>query len=262
MTQQAYVTSPELYDRMYAGFVADIAYHLREAESARGPVLEVCCGNGRLLVPVREAGVEIEGLDFDTAMLEDCRRKLAARGLDARLHQADMREFSLAGRYAHVYIPFNSFLHNDSQDEQLATLRRCREHLAPGGWLTIVTYHPSVTMLAGFDGSEKLWKEVPEPGGRKLRVFNTIHVDRVNQQQRTERRVDEVDESGRVLASHRYEFRFRYVWKPEMELLFRAAGFARWDAASPFDSWEQTAVGEPKPPQDGGVIAHRAWRDG
>jgi SAM-dependent methyltransferase len=262
MTKSTYVTSPGLYDRVYAEFVADVAYHVREAKAAGGPVLEVCCGNGRILVPVRAAGVEIEGLDFDPPMLDDCRRKLAARGLEARLHQADMREFSLPGRYAHVYIPFNSFLHNESQDDQLATLRRCREHLAPGGCLTIVTYHPNVSMLAGFDGSEKLWKEVPEPEGRRLRVVNAVQVDRVNQQQRTERRVDELDASGQVVATHRYGFRLRYVWKPEMELLFRVAGFARWDAASPFDGWDRPGVRDPKPPQDGGIIAYRAWRDG
>jgi len=173
---------------------------------------------------------------------------------------ADMRDFALPGRFAYIYIPFNSFLHNDAQNDQLATLGRCREHLAPGGCLTIVTYHPNVAMLAGFDGSEKLWKEVPESGGRRLRVFNTVHVDRVSQMQRTERRVDELDSSGRVLATHRYAFRLRYVWKPEMELLFRLAGFTRWDAASPFDAWDRAPFDEPKPPQDGSFIAYRAWR--
>jgi SAM-dependent methyltransferase len=261
MTASSYVTSPELYDRVYAGFVADIAFHRREAQAARGPTLEVCCGSGRILIPLREAGVPIEGLDFDAPMLEQCRRKLAERGLSAPLHAGDMRAFSLPGRYAYVYIPFNSFLHNDTQEDQLATLRCCREHLAPGGQLTIVVYHPSVQMLADFDGSEKLWKEVPEAGGRRLRIYNAVHVDRVAQQQRTERRVDEVDPSGAVAATHRYSFRLRYVWTPEMGLLLRTAGFARWEAVCPFTAWDGEPFDPPKPPQEGTVIAYRAWRD-
>jgi hypothetical protein len=194
-------------------------------------------------------------------MLDDCRRKLAERGLDARLHDGDMRTFELPGRYALIYIPFNSFLHNESQDDQLATLRRCHRQLAPGGQLTVIAYHPNMAMLLGFDGSEQLWKELPEPGGRTLRVYNAMRVDRVEQVTSVDRRVDEVDAAGNVTATHRYSFRMRYVWRPEMELLMRAAGFARFGAVSPFSAYDGPTFDPPRPPQDGGVIAYRAWKD-
>lgn len=259
MTAATYATSPELYDRIYAQFAADIPFHLREARAAGGASLEVCCGSGRILVPLREAGVEIDGLDYDAPMLAECRRKLAERGLEARLHAANMSSFRLPGRYAYVFIPFNSFLHNLTQADQIATLQCCREHLQPGGQLTVITYHPNVTMLAGFDGNEQFWKEVPQPDGHRLRVYNTVRVDRVAQIQSNDRRVDDLDAAGNIVETHHYSFRLRYVWQPEMELLFRAAGFARWDVVSPFGAWDGAAWDEPKPAQDGGVVAHRAW---
>lgn len=41
-----------------------------------GPVLDVACGAGRLLIPSRETGVEVDGADISRDMLEQCRRRL------------------------------------------------------------------------------------------------------------------------------------------------------------------------------------------
>ena len=80
---------PEVYDLTYSDVVTDIPFHVAEARAAKGPVLEVCCGNGRVLIPMLEAGADADGLDLDPDMLADLEKKLVARSLKAGLHHAD-----------------------------------------------------------------------------------------------------------------------------------------------------------------------------
>ena len=44
-----------------------------------------------------------------------------------------------------------------------------------------------------------------------------------------------VDADGNVRSVHRSEFTTRYVYKQEMALLLRRAGFARWEICGGFD---------------------------
>lgn len=79
-----YYLEPALYDAVYADVVADVAPHVERVRSAGGPALEVCCGNGRLLLPVLAAGLRCDGLDRDERMLASLRAKLAAAGWQER----------------------------------------------------------------------------------------------------------------------------------------------------------------------------------
>src|SRR2546430_1848926 len=120
-TSRACFASPSLYDLLYAHWTADVPFWRGRARAAPGPTLEVACGNGRVLVPLRAAGVDIDGLDVDAAMLDDARRKLAARTLAAKLVQGDMRDFRMPRRYGFIAIPFNAFQHNLTSEDQIAT---------------------------------------------------------------------------------------------------------------------------------------------
>jgi len=257
-----YYLDAALYDLVYADMVADIAPHVAAAKAAGGAVLEVCCGNGRLLIPALEAGVDCDGLDSSRSMLDDLRDKLAARGLRANVVEADMRTFTLPRRYALIVIPFNSFLHNLTQEDQVATLVRCRDHLAPGGRLQLMVFHPSAQKLVEWSDVERLTKELPNPAGGRVRVHDRASDDRVEQIRHMTRRVELLDEAGRVTDEHVLRFDLRYVFKPEMELLLRVAGFARWSADVPFASYQDTApVAPARPPREGDYLLWTAWKD-
>ena len=63
---------PEFYDHVvpYASR-QDVAFYVDAAHHSAGPVLELGCGTGRLLVPTARAGIEIVGLDASEAAV-DC----------------------------------------------------------------------------------------------------------------------------------------------------------------------------------------------
>ncbi len=251
-----------LYDAIYGDLVADVPFFARLAREAGGPVLEVCCGNGRLLVPAREAGADVDGIDLAPAMLDGLRAKLAARGLAADVRCADMRTFELSRRYALVFVGFNSFLHNLTQADQLATLQRCRAHLAPGGRLAIAVFHPKAQALIDWAAGEKLAKEVADPAGTgRVRVIDHAVDDRVEQVRRVARRVEFLDAAGTVVRTEQAPFELRYVYKPEMELLLRTAGFARW-TVQPLDPGADGGLAPAdRTPQEGDTLLWTAWQD-
>lgn len=260
MAGDGYYLDPALYDAVYSDYTADVAPHVAAMRAADGPALEVCCGNGRLLLPTLEAGVACEGLDREEAMLADLRAKLAERKLRATLHRADMRDFTLPMRYALVAIGFNSFLHNLTQEDQLATLRCCRQHLESGGRLQLTAFHPSAEKLLQWSGKESLSKEV-EYRGRRYRVFDRADDDRVEQVRRMTRRIEILD-GGSVVEERTETFSLRYVYKPEMELLLRTAGFSRWEARPLFADYADpaSAAGE-RPLREGDNVLWTAWKD-
>src|ERR1043165_9575832 len=88
-----------LYDLFLGdGFDYGTDFYSGLAKAAGGPVLDVACGTGRILLPLLKAGVDIEGLDLFEGMLKRLREKASARGLTPKLHRSDMARFPLGRR--------------------------------------------------------------------------------------------------------------------------------------------------------------------
>src|SRR5260221_12701528 len=54
----------EVYDLLLKDIPYGFDFYTGLAKEAKGPVLDVCCGTGRILLPCLQAGVDIEGLDL------------------------------------------------------------------------------------------------------------------------------------------------------------------------------------------------------
>src|SRR5438067_12280447 len=72
------------YDIEHAHFNEDVDLYLNFAELRGGPLLELACGSGRLLVPLAQAGYEGTGVDSSAGMLNLARQGLEAEGHAAR----------------------------------------------------------------------------------------------------------------------------------------------------------------------------------
>lgn len=226
----------ELYEILFNDFGFDRDFYVELAREAGGPVLEVTCGTGRVLLPCLEAGAEIDGVDSSADMLDVLRRKAAARGLAPQLYQADMRDFTLPRRYALITIPFNGFVHNLTTEDQLQCLRTCRKHLAAGGVLVFNVYFPGPEVLNSPQDVPVLEHEAPHPvTGLPVRLYDTRSLNLVEQVQTSRMEIQELDAEGRVSARHPSTTAMRWIYKPEMELLLRVAGFPRWQLCGDFD---------------------------
>jgi SAM-dependent methyltransferase len=226
----------EAYDLVGDNIPYGLDFYVQLAREANGPVLDIACGTGRILLPCLQAGVDIEGLDLFEPMLSRLRKKAAALGLSPQLHQADMSDFALPRRFALVMIPFNAFIHNMTQAAQIRCLRLCLEHLLPGGMLAFDTFFPALEIIGAPENTRVLEGEVPHPQtGLPMRMYDTRSFDRVAQVQHSLNDLELLAADGSVATVYRTQASARYIYKHEMELLLRVAGFSRWEIYGDFD---------------------------
>src|SRR5215467_10175690 len=106
----------------------DAAFYLDLARRARGPVLELGCGTGRVLLPIAREGIECTGLDASRSMLARLRASRPPKSL--RLVFGRMQDFSIPKkRFALIYSAFRAFQHLLTVEDQLACLAAVRRHL-------------------------------------------------------------------------------------------------------------------------------------
>lgn len=218
----------------------DIGFYVEESRRAGGPVLEIGCGTGRVLIPTARSGAIIAGLDASAAMLQRCREKLADEAAEVRarvaLHEADMRAFDLGRTFALVTIPFRAFQHLLTIEDQLACLRCIHRHLVPGGRLIMDLFNPSLDLLANrpVNVEQKEGEPFALPDGRRVqRSFRIGAQDRFSQVNDVDLIFDVV--GGAPPSRSVQAFRMRYLFRFEAEHLLARGGFVVEHLYADFD---------------------------
>lgn len=253
MTQNSdqYATIADLYDDVgeYRDR-PDVDFYVAEALGARGPVLELGCGTGRVLIPTARAGVEVTGLDASPSMLAECRNRLAqeAEAVRAQVHlvPGDMRRFDLGRKYALVTLPFRPFQHLLTVEDQLACLATIRRHLLPGGRVILDLFNPSLEALTDPNLGQEMGDE-PEftcrDGRRVIRKYRIVSRDRARQVNSTELVYYITHPDGRQeRAVHAFEF--RYLFRFEAEHLLARAGY---EVQAVFSDYNRSPFGSSYP---------------
>lgn len=245
----------KLYDLLFAGFDYGLEFYSRLAAEAKGPILDVACGTGRVMLPLLQAGHDVDGLDLFEGMLGTLREKAAAAGFAPKLYRSDMRQFDLERCYALIVIPFNAVVHNLTQADQISCLASCHRHLLPGGVLAFDTFFPSWQVIGASSGERVLELETTHAAsGNPMRIFDTRAFDRVEQIQRSLIEIEILSPSGEVESVHRSETRLRWIYKSEMSLLLETAGFRQYQIGGDFDMRPLTDENQ--------IMAVTAHRDG
>lgn len=131
----------QLYDAHHQLHAEDMAFWLALAQRAHGPILELGCGTGRILLPLREAGFSVFGLDRDADMLAVLRQKLLPSGQPPPVFQADMAAYHLNCRFGLIILPCNTLSTlEDATRHKMFDL--AAEHLSPGGFFATSLPNP------------------------------------------------------------------------------------------------------------------------
>jgi SAM-dependent methyltransferase len=138
----------------------DVGFYVAEAVRARGPVVELGVGTGRIAVPTALAGVPVIGVDSSAGMLEVAREFAFSAGVEIDLRLGDMRDPPVEGEFPLVTIPFRSLLHMQTDEDRRAALRAVHALLAAGGRLVFDVFTPGADDIADTHGR---WLE-REPG--------------------------------------------------------------------------------------------------
>ncbi len=131
----AHYTDPGYYTETYGDRELDIAYYQglgAALGSSQRQVLEYGCGNGRIAIPLAQAGVQVTAIDRSKPMLADFRRRLKGRGILKKritIKSGDMRTAKLDERFPLVLCTFNTFLHLYTRHDVERFLARVCAHM-------------------------------------------------------------------------------------------------------------------------------------
>jgi SAM-dependent methyltransferase len=193
-----------------------------------GPVLEIGCGTGRVLLPLAKAGTRLTGLDVSPEMLARARTKLAAAGVADRvkLVQGDVREMALDERFRLTYIALNTFMHLTTPIGQAQALRRIHAHLVSGGLLVLDLFNPHPDLLDDADG--RLVHDFTRPGPSEGALSTRFHSQRVDPSRQILEITFFYDEQAAdgTLRRTTAPFELYYFTRREVELLLESCGFA------------------------------------
>jgi SAM-dependent methyltransferase len=215
------------YDADYGAADDDLPFYRELAQRTGGPVLEVMCGSGRLLLPLARAGLRLAGVDISGAMLGLARQRLEAAKLSERVQllEADIRERAPHGPFGLAIVALNSFMHLTDTSDQLAALEHIRAALRPGGLLAIDLFNPDTCTLSEQHGALVLDKRFALADGTQVQKFVAQHVEMAAQLSHVTFIYDEIDAAGQVSRST-LPFTMRWLYRYELEHLLARAGFA------------------------------------
>jgi len=198
-----------------------VVFYLAAARRADGPVLEPMCGSGRFLLPLLQAGIDIDGVDMSDAMLAACRARAAALGLVAGVHAQSLAALALPRRYAMAFIPAGSLGLIHRPDDLRASLARLRHHLLPGAMLYAELVDPD-----GESGEDNFGasRAVTTAAGQTLCFDYRATTDREARTVRYDGRYA-LRDGDRVLAEEAESIVLRLYTSAELVAALRDAGF-------------------------------------
>ena len=208
----------------------DVAFWREVASQARGPVLELGCGTGRVSVPLARAGVRVVGVDRSAGMLARAakraamlaRRRAGRNPKRLRLVRGDIRALPFAdGEFDMVLAPYG-ILQSLLQDRDLsATLDSVARVLAPGG-LFGIDLVPDVPNWREY--TNKVQLKGRAAGGAHLTLVETVRQD--PRQRRTTFTQTYLERRGRRTTEHAFDLTFRTLPVRMMTRRLVRAGFA------------------------------------
>lgn len=225
----SYYNWPELYEATSPGVPGDISFYQAQASRIGGPVLEIGSGLGRISFALARAGLSVVGLEYSSTMLQEAEyRRLNQPPLRGQVQfiRGDMRDFSLDRQFPLVIMPYRTFLHCLTQEEQLAALTRVREHLLPGGRFIFDFFLPDLQLIAAEDSSYHFRGRYLHPRtGHPFLLWEATEFDRLEQRVDDHLFFELLSDGGQPAQRIYGSFSIRYVFPSECELLLRLAGF-------------------------------------
>jgi SAM-dependent methyltransferase len=218
--RESYESFAEFYDVYVGERLDDLPFYLECARSARGAVLEIGAGSGRLTVPLARAGLPLVAVDISPGML-------AADAVRRRVEivEADVCRLDLGRRFELAMVPFYTFNYLVTPRAQALALDRIAAHLTGSGRLLVDVFLP-LTLLDR-PPTEPILKidRVDPTTGQRIRGWNAYRFDREQQVEHRGHAFEVTRPDGTVRRAEFATSR-RYWFRDELSRLFEQHGFA------------------------------------
>ncbi|MBI3925396.1 MAG: class I SAM-dependent methyltransferase [Armatimonadetes bacterium] len=210
---------------VFQGIAHDVPRYLEMARETGGPILELCCGSGRVLLPLARAGYAVTGVDLSSELLDQLRRKLSGSET-VRLVEQDITQLDLGSeRFPLAIVAFNSLLCIPDFAAQRRALEAIARHLEPGGRLVMDLVNPLRLKIDGDPVARPFFTRVNPHTGNTYTRFAMVDPFDEQHRQRLHGWYDELDGEGRVTRRF-YSLHWRPIFRHELELMLETAGLS------------------------------------
>jgi SAM-dependent methyltransferase len=214
--------SSEVYDmdKPIGHSFGDVEFYMDRLQSCKGPILEPATGTGRILIPLLENGLTVDGFDSSKDMLNICENNCKKRGLSPRLFEAKMESFSQDTEYDAIIVPTGTFLLLHKKEDSLKALENFYKHLSDGGRLILdISLQTNITTGTV---STRTWEC---SNGDVITLENkVVEVDYINQYTISHGRYEKWRE-GVLLQTELEYFPLRWYGVEEFRLILESLGF-------------------------------------
>ena len=210
------------------GIRYDVECYCEIAGSQRKRILELCCGSGRVGIPLAKLGHEITGVDICPQMLTRYAEHLDEHGLHSKvtLIESDIVELDLDERnFDLCLIPFNSLLLVGDFLRQRKAISRAAEHLRPSGEFVADVVNPLLIPPDGETTPKPFFTRRHPVSGNLYTRFAARSAFDAAQRQTLFGWYDEIRDNGSVHRQH-YEMLWRPIFRFELELMLTEAGLS------------------------------------
>lgn len=211
---------------MFSPDVLQPAVERLAALAGGGPALEFAIGTGRVAVPLRQRGVSVTGIELSPAMVAQLRTKADEATIPVIL--GDMATATAPGRYALVYLVFNTISNLLTQEQQVACFRNAARHLVPGGRFVIELWVPDLRRLPPTQQAV-VWQS--DPGFVGFDTYDLLRQHVVSHHFRF----------GEGRQAELFRSPHRYIWPAELDLMAQLAGLTLESRHADWSGTEFTA---------------------
>jgi ubiquinone/menaquinone biosynthesis C-methylase UbiE len=222
---------PENFDEItkYQGLAFDVARYKEIASETNGRILELCCGTGRVAIPLAREGFEVMAVDISEGMLAQFASNLEREepSVSDRIKtvQQDIVQLALEERnFSIAIIAFNSLLLVLDFQNQCRALRAVAKHMLKEGLLILDIVNPLNLKLQGDPIPKPFFTRKNPHNGNTYTRFAMLDPFDENHKQRLHGYYDEVDGDGGVKRQY-YSMHWRPIFRFEIELMLKQAGF-------------------------------------
>nr|MBX2861695.1 class I SAM-dependent methyltransferase [Vampirovibrio sp.] len=134
-------TQPELYNAL-SGNLNDIPFFIKWSRKAKGPVLELGVGTGRIALPIARDGIEIDGIDNSEQMVNYLKDKAKTEKLNLNVFKQSITSYNTGKKYNLIIASNSIFGLCPDRKSVEKLLKQTKKHLKPDGILIIAMNNP------------------------------------------------------------------------------------------------------------------------
>ena len=207
----------------------DIARYIEVAKITGGEILELCCGTGRVSIPLLKEGFHITGVDISATLLSRFHKNLeqfdSSLKNQLNLVEQDITELQIENKNHQLAIcAFNSLLCITDFNLQLKALKNICDHLTDEGLLLLDLINPLALNFKGDSSPKAFFTRKNIHNGNTYTRFALVDAFDKHQRQRLHGWYDEIDSNGSVTRKP-YSLHWRPIFRFEIELMLKDAGF-------------------------------------